>query len=116
MNDTEFKIALNERLCDLAELVLYQYDPCKKEGSRCLVADPNPCCKYTRFGDKCPHWTGKCNYRNIWCKYWLCNTAVKNTQPECVEVLKHIQEIGKLYGLIGSPFFGEDYIGADKPK
>lgn len=120
MNETEFKIALNERLCDLAELFLYQYDPCRIRGGACLAGDPNPCCVYTRFNENgkaegCPHWKGQCNYRNIWCRHWLCDTAVKSTKSECFEVIKRIQEIGRSFGLIGEPFFGSSYKGADKP-
>jgi len=120
MNDIEFKLALNERLCDLADLMLHQYNPCQQQNGACVAGDPNPCCTYTRFNetghaDGCPHWNGKCTYRNIWCKHWLCDTAVKNTKPECFEVLKRVQEIGKAFGLIGEPFFGNSYIGADKP-
>ena len=118
MNDTEFKLSLEKYLCDLAEIFLERYNPCLKQGDSCIVKNPNPCCSNTRFGkDGCPHWKGQCTYRNIWCKYWLCETAIKNTSSECVEVLKHIQEIGKIYNLIGKPFLGSpDYIGADKPN
>ena len=116
MNDLELKMAINERLCDLADLMLHQYNPCKREGSACRVADPVPCCELTRFGTKCPHWTGKCIFRNIWCKFWLCDTARNATDPKCAEVLFHIQEIAKLYDLIGRPYFGQNYRGADKPK
>jgi len=112
MTDVEFKLALNERLCDLAELMLHQYNPCNQQDGGCVAGKPNPCCTNTRFGKTgCPFFDGKCKVRLIWCKYWLCEIAIRNTKPECVEVLKHIQEIGKMYELIGRPFLGCNYVG-----
>ena len=94
MTDVEFKLALNERLCDLVELMLHQYNPCNQQDGGCVAGKPNPCCTNTRFGKTgCPFFDGKCKVRLIWCKYWLCEIAIRNTKPECVEVLKHIQEI-----------------------
>ena len=112
MNDIEFKLALNERLCDLADLMLHQYNPCQQQNGACVAGDPNPCCSNTRFGRTgCPFWGGKCKFRTIWCRNWLCEIAIRNTKPECVDVLKHVQEIGRIYGLIGKPFLGENYVG-----
>lgn len=114
MNEVEFKLALNERLCDLAELFLYQYNPCKIENGACVSEDPNPCCSITRFGKNgCPFWNGKCKLKLIWCKNWLCEIAIRNTVPECVDSLKDIEQIGKRFGLIGRPFLGEKYKGRE---
>jgi hypothetical protein len=113
MTDIEFKIALNERLCDLAELILHQYNPCNQQNGSCVAGSPNPCCSHTRFSKEgCPFSiSGRCKFRTIWCKYWLCEMAIRNTVTDCVDTLKNIEQIGKRYGLIGRPYLGEDYVG-----
>lgn len=37
MNEMEFKILLNQRLCDLADLILHYYNPCQFKDGGCLL-------------------------------------------------------------------------------
>ena|SRR3990170_4636529 len=117
MTDTEFLLFLNQKICEIAETMMSHYNCCNMHGSACRAGDPNPCCKNTIFGKGlCPFWhDNRCNFRNAGCKLWLCNTAIAATDPKCVEGLKLLSELGKLYGLVRSPLIGHPYSGADKP-
>ena len=100
MTDLEFKIQLHNKLCELADLILYQYNPCQIRNGKCLDRD-FPCCS-SRFNRKD---TGKCMFLkekgcggdNVVCKVWLCDKAEK-TNEECTKALKIIEELAKLYG------------------
>lgn len=116
MNKTELKSIVNDKLCDLVDVLLNYYNPCNICGSGCRVSKENPCCFDTRFGKgKCPFLINdKCVNRNIECKLWICETAIKNTEPECIEALKVLEQFSQIFGLINGQLLGEPYIGADK--
>ncbi len=119
ITETELKLLLNEKLCDMADALMLYYDPCGIRDSACKGGDPNPCCVNSQFGrGGCPFMRdGKCNFRNCDCKLWLCETAVKAADPKCIEALKMLEHFAKLFGLVRSPLIGERYSGADKqPK
>jgi hypothetical protein len=121
MNELEFKILLNEKLCDLAEAILHYYNPCKFNGNSCLLSDKigketNSCCFRSKFDrsneDKvCLFLKGRsCGFRNIGCKLFLCYFAAQENL-ECVEDLKSLELIAKHYGLMRRPFLGDRYAG-----
>lgn len=56
----------------------------------------------------------KCQFDNPDCKLWICNTAIKTTDPKCVEALKFLEQFCQLYGLVRHPLIGEGYSGADR--
>src|SRR3990167_3801292 len=119
ITENDLKLFLNEKLCELADVMMTYYDCCHLRGSSCKAGDPNPCCKNSQFGKGlCPFWkNNRCNFRNCDCRLWLCETAVKTTDPVCVEGLKLLEQFAKLYGLVRTPLIGERYSGADKqPK
>ena len=119
MNEIELTILLNDKLKDMAMAMMTYYDCCGIKGSACKGGDPNPCCVNSRFGrGTCPFLKeGGCSFRNAACSLWLCESAIKTTDPKCVEGLKLLEQFGALYGLVRKPFIGHPYSGADKqPK
>ena len=109
MKDLEFKIALNEKLCDLVDVILYQYNPCKLDrlNHKCFNRnnlDKIPCCTFFHCskGDVCVFLKkdGGCSFKNILCKVSLCELATMKADPECLKVLKLIQDIARMYGLM----------------
>lgn len=108
MSDWEFKLAMHHKLNEMADLVLRHYDPCqmKNGGAACLAGDPNPCCIRTRFKrwdseDKRCYFLGEkgCTFLNLECKVWLCPIATEQAGQECVDALKAIQTLGKMFGV-----------------
>jgi len=118
MTEKELLILLNEKVCDIADALILYYNPCKMDGPACKVGNPNPCCTHTRFSkNMCPFWqSNKCNFRNVSCKIWFCETALKDVDPKFVEMIKLLEKVTSLYGLMEAPLIGEGYIGADRPK
>lgn len=121
MTDLEFALFLNQKLCEIARVLLARYDPCGLNGSACKVGDPIPCCLgSTSFGHgDCPFLApgGPCQFENAACRLWLCRTALDSTDPKCVEALKHLEQVGYLFGLCRRPLIGQPYTGADRqPK
>ncbi len=119
MTEQELIILLNEKLCDIADALMCYYDCCSIKDSACKVADPNPCCINSQFGKGlCPFWiNNRCNFRHADCKLWICETAIKTTNPKCIEALKFLEQFARLYGIIRIPLIGESYAGADRqPK
>lgn len=104
MIELEFKILLNEKLCDLADAILYHYNPCKlTKDNTCLVKENKneTCCHNSVFGGvenkTCIFIKdNKCGFRNIGCKVWLCATAIIHN-PECANDLKDIENLAKRY-------------------
>lgn len=122
MTETELKIYLNEKLCDIADAILMYYNPCQiKDGSCTLCLDmatsEQHCCFRSKFkkldGEQHCQFLGKngCTFRNIKCKVWLCETAIRKTDPKCVSALKALEEFSKLYELTYRPYLGESYVG-----
>jgi len=90
MNETELKLYLNEKICDIADGLIAFYNPCQMKNGGCKAGPNNPCCKHTRFSkDGCPFMTnGKCGFRNTKCKLWFCETALKDADPKFIETIK----------------------------
>jgi len=113
MTELEFKILLNEKLCDVADAILFYYNPCQLNGSKCLQGDASYCCLFypREHNGECKFLKEDgCHFRNIKCKTWLCETAIRKN-PECVEALKVLESLAKMYGLARRPFLGERYVG-----
>lgn len=116
MTELEFKIYLNDRLCDIADTILMYYNPCQIKDGKCLLGEKF-CCFRTRFkrldGSEECQFLGEngCTINNLQCKIWLCETALRKTNPECVEALKGIEAFAKIYKLTDRPFLGESYVG-----
>lgn len=116
MTETEFLIFLNEKICDIADGLMSQYDYCGMVGNKCKGGDPNPCCINSQYGHGlCPFWNNKkCNFRNAGCKLWICESAIKTTDPKCLESLIILESLAKLHGLVRKPYIGKPYSGSDK--
>jgi len=101
-----------QELYERTENVLKKYNPCKREGSKCLVGDPTPCCHSNYTLKDCGYLTDKgCIFTPLKCKTWLCNTALKHAEKECIDELKAIEELGKQHGFLDAPFLGGHYVG-----
>ena len=115
MTELELKMLLNEKICDIADALMNYYDICGMKGSTCKVGK-NPCCiGITYFGDGCPFLRdNQCHFRNAGCKLWFCETALKSTNPKCIEAIKILKKLAVLYELTKGPLIGQPYVGADK--
>ena len=122
MTELEFKLVLNEKLCDLAEAILHYYNPCRRGKNSCfLYPEPVPgkgCCYKTKFDDKdredrrCQFLsTEGCRFRNIGCKIWLCAPAIGRADLDCIESLRALEKVARRYGLMRRPFLGDRYVG-----
>jgi len=109
MKDFEFKILMNQRLCELADAIIYQYNPCKldREKHSCIFIknlNDKPCCSFFHLakGDKCValREDGECGFNNVFCKIGICEEAQKNAPEECLKTMKLIQDIAILHGII----------------
>lgn len=102
-------------LIAVADALMRRYDFCGIRGCACKGGDPNPCCINSMYGPGlCPHWQDKCTNPNPDCKLWICETAIKTCDPNCLEQLKTLEAIGRKYDLVHEPFIGDPYVGADK--
>lgn len=115
LSELEFKILMNEKLCDLADAVLHYYNPCqRKDRSSCLVLDHTGthCCSHSD-GSHCPFYKYEaCKFKCVRCKIMLCRSALNELKhPECLEDLKDIERIAIRYGLTRRPYLGDRYIG-----
>lgn len=109
MKDFEFKIAMNQKLSELADIILYQYNPCQLDRvhHKCVYRsnlNEMPCCTFFHCskGDPCVFLgeEGKCQYTNVFCKISLCDEAKKRASPECIKAMTLIEELAKIYGLL----------------
>lgn len=115
MTEPDLVLFLNQKLIEIAGAMMEFYSPCDLHGSSCRAGDPNPCCINSQFRKGlCPFWMNGCEFKNCDCKLWICETAIKTTDPKCVEALILLEQFGRLYGLVREPLIGDPYIGADK--
>lgn len=127
MTELEFKLALNQKLCDLMDVLIYYYNPCQIKDGNCLrmrtIKDEYKfCCElYAPKDDKSCNRKcvflredGSCGFRNIKCKLWFCETAIRGAAPEFIQAIKVLEEFGKLYKLAREPFLGKGYVGRSK--
>jgi len=106
---------LEQKLCELANLLIEEFNPCQIKDGGCLVSVDNPCCKISRFGSPCPYMQNKCKNPNLECKIWFCGTSIKNMDSKCLESFKSLESIAKQFNLTKRPFLGDtNYLGADK--
>lgn len=117
LRENELHAFLYQKLLEMGDAMMQFYDCCHIEGGTCK-AGPNPCCTHTQFGKgRCPFQRadGGCNFQNLDCKLWLCDTAVATTDPKCVEGLVLLQRFAQLFGL-SRPHseIGTKYVGADR--
>ena len=116
MTENELKGILNEKLCDIGEVLLEYYDCCGMNELSCKLGDPNPCCSENTVYARglCPHSIdNKCTFRNASCKLWICKTAIKTTDPKCVEALLLLEKFGQLFEIVRRPIIGQRYRGLD---
>ncbi len=108
MDDKEFELLLNQRLCGLADTILYYYNPCRIENGECIEGKMW-CCSGTRFKTDVPYnQIGRpdckflgcegCSFPNTKCKVWLCDHARKGDE-RCGESLELIDRIAKIHKL-----------------
>ena len=117
MTEDELLAFLDHKLWEIGDALMKYYDPCNMHGSSCKAGDPNPCCVYTRFDKNlCPYLDNGCKNPNAWCVLWICKTAIKTTDPRCIEALTLLEHFGNLYNIVGKPMIGQAYVGADRPK
>lgn len=110
-------ISLSSFLESLCDLILEFYNPCHIEDGGCLRGNPVPCCLGRIWNIEWRKETGGCVYLvdrnctnpNLKCKSYVCRTAIEVINPDCLELLKRVEDIGKKNGLIGKPFLGHPH-------
>lgn len=110
---------MNEDLENKIDYIISYYNPCRIDGSSCLVSKQNPCCYHTRFKQNglCPYMIdNQCTNPNLECKLWFCKTCIDNMDSECFKSIIVLESIAREYNLISRPFIGDPYVGADKPR
>ena len=106
---------MEQQLKEITREIIKQYNPCHREGSKCLVGNPVPCCEQEFTKKVCEQKTSTgCSDIPLECSTWLCRTALSQIDPDCLKLLKEIEMIGKHYGFIKRPFLGERYVGSSK--
>lgn len=112
MTESELKLLLNEKLCDIADALLLYYDCCQikpgkdEKSYTCRDGYPNQCnsCMGTRFSGPnqvCPfQYSHMCHFRNIECRAWVCSTVKEQVDSKCITGLKMLEDIAKLYGIM----------------
>lgn len=115
MTDAEFKVLLDQRICDLADVLMLHYNPCGVGNGKCRRG--YWCC-YGR------HWLpfnaegacplldeSGCTVRRAGCKLWFCETVLREVDSRCVAAFRVLEGLLKLYELSGRPWLGERYVG-----
>lgn len=79
---------LYDKLCNKADLILKEYNPCNIENGRCFAG--YPCCQDCEFLSK----KKGCTVDSLVCKLWLCDKARKKF-PKCATKLDALEKIAK---------------------
>jgi hypothetical protein len=109
MTDTEFRIQLNKKICEIADLFLYHYNPCKREPGKdiCFKGKVSDCCE----GKGCANprvtdglgcqFCGQagCTIDNAGCRIYLCDIASQKTDHKCRWSMKALEIITRIYAL-----------------
>lgn len=99
MKDYEFRIYLHRKLCDMADLLIYYYNPCGWECGHCKAN--KTCCHLHQLktGDGLCDFLdeGRCNLPNIKCKTWFCDQV--SLPAPLQESLNSLISIAKEYGM-----------------
>lgn len=121
MTETEFRILVNEKICDLADVLMLHYNPCQWQEGKCLrdrLTGAEPvCCRshhYQPFNAEgnCPMLgPDGCTVKRASCKLWFCETAIRTMDPAALTAFKILESIVKLYDLGGRPWLGDRYAG-----
>ena len=109
----EFKAQVDKKLCELVDVLIQQYNPCKIEGSKCIVGEV-PCCQIPYFDPSkpCPYINNSClEHKTLTCRMWFCKTALKGMDEKCRDSLYALEKIAKIHGLLEGPNLGEGYVG-----
>jgi hypothetical protein len=108
MNETEFKIHLNNMLCQVANLLLHYYDPCQWKDGQCVNGKPW-CCHNTNDerrdgqGGCAMLSESGCTVQSIGCKVWLCNEVLDVADSKLKRALKALEIISRIFGLSSFP-------------
>ena len=111
MKEVELQVLVNEKLCDLADAILYFYNPCHldKKNHTCKFSNnlnEKLCCGYHHYtgSDRCVFLKEDgCSYRNIKCKTKFCLGVLKDMDSKCFEAFKLLESISNLFGLARYP-------------
>ena len=105
LNNTEFKILLQNKLCDVVDILLAYYNPCGiKVGGICnSVTGKVFCCHNTNYESVtggCVFLSDKgCKVKSLGCKVWLCNEIFDSIPRELKLTLKAIEIVDRVFQL-----------------
>ena len=105
MTDTMFAIQLHNKLCEVADLFLYSYDPCEFVNDKCKRGQP--CCSsggtpYEKKDNEagCLFLTDKgCGVKNILCKLGFCFEVYDHIDSKFKRAFKALEIIARIYKL-----------------
>jgi hypothetical protein len=113
MKETEFKIQLHNKLSEVADLLMFYYQPCglDKDGN-CHNGNIKNCCHHTFYekseGGCIFNSDNGCTIKNLGCKIWFCNEAYDKLPRKLKKTLRALEIIDRLYALSSYPH--EHYI------
>jgi len=107
MIETDFKRHLHNKLCDIADLIMYQHNPCGLDGTGgCVKGQVKNCCHHTLYDvtkegtTKCYFNSDKgCTIENLECKVQFCWEAFDKLDSKLKRLLKAIEMINRIYML-----------------
>lgn len=107
MRETEFKIHLHNKLCEIANLIMYHYNPCGLDGNgNCVKGLIKDCCHHTVYDTKKDnqvqclfHTETGCNTNNLGCKIWYCWESFDKLDKKVKRLLMAIEMINRIYML-----------------
>lgn len=96
---------LEKHLCEIADMILAHYDPCRITPDGCLDGKFECCTMSSHYGGvPCPHLKGKCTYQNIKCKTGFCQRAAHEMDKDCYDALVALEDIARIYLDIRRPY------------
>lgn len=118
MTEHEFLCLLDQRLSDLADVLILYYDPCGVGSPTNDTCRRGHWCCYGRhflpFNESgvCPLLgESGCTVKRASCKLWFCETALRAMDPKCLDAFRVLEGLVKLYELGGRPWLGQRYVG-----
>jgi len=107
LNETEFKIHLHHKLCEVSDILLAYYNPCNiSDGGKCKAGNIF-CCHNTYYESKdggCIFLSNTgCTVNSLGCKVWFCNEVFDNLPRKLKLSLKAIEIVDRLFMLSSYP-------------
>lgn len=108
MDQMDFRIILHNKLCEVADLFMRQYNPCQWWENKCIKGTPD-CCRNINYeqlkdANNCL-FLGRngCSIETLGCKLWFCNEVFDAMPRELKLALKSLEIIARVHRLSSFP-------------